>query len=292
MPVLNETYKMRPRHTWYSKILRKLFKFRRNKLLPSRIIPDSEIVESVNREKQLIIQVVNGGLGDHLVYSALPELLWKQKGVKTLISTKSIYRNDEIWQYVWEKNPYVTFTDDFGWCIRKPVGNHSDFKTENDYLNSLFGLQGDDCPKLYYDTIALSELRGCTVVDASFGPSGKANGYYEGEFHDKYIAYLKELVSEFVLLTYSNFPKLNPLQKRIVDEFSPRLYEVDSLLTLSSVLVSAKQRYLMYSGSASLSAALGVSSVILCNRRACEFFLYSKNEYIQLTASKYEVSNE
>ena len=80
MLILSENFKMRPKHNWYSKIIRKYYKIRINLIKPENPIKDETIKEKVEKERELVIQVTCGGLGDHLIYSSLPELLWKQKG--------------------------------------------------------------------------------------------------------------------------------------------------------------------------------------------------------------------
>ena len=282
MPVLDEKFKMSPKYNWYSKILRGIFKIRRNKLFPPKPISDRDIFSMAEAGKKLVIQVFNGGLGDHLVYSALPELLWKQKQIKVYISTRSVFRNQQIWDFVWGRNPYAAFTDDNGWYIHRPLPFHEECKTVNAYLMRLFHLDADDSPRIYYRPQVISLLEGKTVIDASFGPSGRANGYFEKVFLQKFINYIRQNVGDFVLLKYSNVKYENPLQMELVKCFSPQIAIVDSIERLCDVLASAQKRYLMYSGSASVSAALKLESVVLCNRCSCENFKYSINSYIKL----------
>lgn len=56
--------------------------------------------------KKLVIQQSWGGLGDNLQFSTLPELL-SNHGVEVFVSTNNAYRNLEIKELVWDKNPYV-----------------------------------------------------------------------------------------------------------------------------------------------------------------------------------------
>lgn len=54
-----------------------------------------------------IILISNGGLGDNLAFSTLPEELSKQKKVNIFIHSKSKFRNKEIYDLVWGCNPYI-----------------------------------------------------------------------------------------------------------------------------------------------------------------------------------------
>lgn len=284
MPILTENFKMRPKHNWYSKIIRKYFKIRVNLTKLRRPIPDSDIREKVEKEKQLVIQIPFGGLGDHLIYSSLPELLWKQKGIKTLISDKSIFRSRAIPEFVWKLNPYVEFNSEKGWFIHRPLKN--DYPTLDEYLQHLFNLEGDGHPKVYYKPKTISQLKGKTIVDPSFGASGKANGYFEPDFHRSVVAYIADNVGNFVLITHRHAHIRNELRNRIETVFKPAHYSVATIEQLADLLFSARARYLLYSGSASLSAALRLPSIVLCNRKAVPNFQYGINKYVDLMENK------
>jgi hypothetical protein len=58
------------------------------------------------REKK-IIYVANGGLGDNLAFSTLPEEFSRQNNAKVYVHYKSKFRNKEIYDLVWGCNPYV-----------------------------------------------------------------------------------------------------------------------------------------------------------------------------------------
>ena len=283
MPILTENFKMRPKHNWYSKIIRKYYKIRVNVTKPRNPIPDKNILEKVQREKELVIQIILGGLGDHLIYSSLPELLWKQKGVKTFISNKSVFRSEAIRHFIWELNPYVTFTDEKGWFIYKPLENN--FSTWDEYLQRLFNLQGNGCPKVYYKPSLIEKLKGKTIVDPLFGPSGKANGYYEPEFHKRFVAFLESNVGDFILLTNKHTHTKNQLEAEIKRILKPPCFNISRIEDLADVLFSAGNRYLLHSGAASLSAALNLRSVILNYLKPSAYtsFKYNVNSYVDLT---------
>lgn len=282
MPVLGENYKMRPKHNWYSKIIRKYYKIRIKNLMPQNPIPDAQILAKAEKEKKLVIQVANGGLGDHLLYSSLPELLWKQKGIKTFISNKSVFRSQVIFDFVWQLNPYVTFTDETGWYTYKALDHN--FPTLDEYFQKLFGLTGDGHPKVYYKPNPIEQLKGKTIVDPSFGPSGKANGYFDTDFYRRFIEYLKSHVGEFVLITHQHSGTKNDFQELIIKEFRPECYSVSTIEEFSDVLYSAKERYLLHSGGASLVAALRLESNILNYIKPSTYdsFKYYVNNYIDL----------
>ena len=55
----------------------------------------------------VFLKAFHGGLGDSLQFSTLPEEFAKQKGRKTYIVPDAPFRNQEIYDLVWGKNPYV-----------------------------------------------------------------------------------------------------------------------------------------------------------------------------------------
>ena len=55
----------------------------------------------------VFLKAYHGGLGDALQFSTLPEEFYKQQGRKTYIVEDAPFRNQEIYDLVWGKNPYV-----------------------------------------------------------------------------------------------------------------------------------------------------------------------------------------
>ena len=55
----------------------------------------------------VILGAWNGGLGDQLQFSTLPEEFYKQQARETYIADGSEFRNKEIYDLVWGKNPYI-----------------------------------------------------------------------------------------------------------------------------------------------------------------------------------------
>ncbi len=282
MSVIKEDFKMRPKHNWYSKIVRKFYKIRVNKIKPKNPIPDKQILEKAQKEKELVIQPICGGLGDHLTYSSLPELLLKQKGIKTYISNYSVFDSKAICDFVWGYNPHIEFTDRKGWFTYQQP-EHS-FLSMDKYFQSLFELDGDGLPKIYYKPKIIKQIKGKTIVDPSFGPAGKANGYFEPDFEKKFIEYFKKEDHELILILHRHSNRKNRLEEKLKKSFSPACYEIRTIQELVDVLSSAENRYILHSGTASISAALNKKSNVLNYYKppACNHFKYSCNNHIDL----------
>ena len=63
----------------------------------------------------VILSAYHGGLGDNLQFSTLPEQFYKQQGRKTYIRDGATFRNEGIYQLVWEFNPYVKGIKEGDW---------------------------------------------------------------------------------------------------------------------------------------------------------------------------------
>lgn len=55
----------------------------------------------------VVLWVESGGLGDHLIYSTLPEL-FARRGHRVYISNRTPTRNDEVRSLLYGENPFVT----------------------------------------------------------------------------------------------------------------------------------------------------------------------------------------
>ncbi|MFZ2072723.1 MAG: hypothetical protein WAV10_03540 [Minisyncoccia bacterium] len=255
----------------------------RIKLLKKRKpLTNTEAVEMAHKNKKLVIQIMYGGLGDHLIYSSLPRLLWEKYKIKTEISNKSLYRSPEIRKFVWESNPYVTFTDKKGWSFG---GNVPENKTFDRIMQEMFDLESNGSPEVFYKSNRTIEVLNKTIVDVSFGPAGKvAYKYHTEEFLDSLVKYIKKNLSEFILITHTGDGYSNrEAEKRLIKEFNPPHFDVSTLSDLADVYTSAKERYLLFSGSASVVAALKQPSTILCNMYIDQRFAYkSINKYIDI----------
>jgi len=115
------------------------------------------------------ISAYHGGLGDSLQFSTLPEELYKQKGIVTYIWDQAFFRNQEICNLVWGKNPYIKGIKSGKWN----VGDTPEIKFENITGNCisnwefLHGLNPvNKYPKIYYQPNKL-DLSEFIIVDVS-----------------------------------------------------------------------------------------------------------------------------
>jgi len=257
--------------------------FERGKFLynaKGRFVRNRYNVYVMQRTGRLVLKVGYGGLGDHLIYSSLPRLLAQQRNIRALVSTRSARRSPEIMEFVWGRNPYVAFTSARGYRYLGEGDRRC--SNLNEMMEGYFGLQGEGLPEIYYAPKCIPEIEGRYIVDATYGPSGFANGYEDQDFEESYIEFLRKEAKDFVLIklgrTYANLR----LQERVLQVFKPDTITVNHLSEMADALYSCRMSFLLYTGSASLAAAIRKPSKVICRRRSNPYFVYATNEYIDI----------
>ena len=61
-----------------------------------------KLKEDLNMDSDVYLAAYHGGLGDSLQFSTLPEEFYKQQGRKTYVWGGATFRNQEIYDLVWE----------------------------------------------------------------------------------------------------------------------------------------------------------------------------------------------
>lgn len=111
-----------------------------------------------------------GGLGDCLQFSTLPEQFFKQQGRKTYILESAPFRNQEIYELVWGKNPYILGKKEGPWNAGDtpeiPYSNVAGNIISN--WEKLHGLNPVNVyPKIYYEPEKHLDVKEIFIVDFS-----------------------------------------------------------------------------------------------------------------------------
>ena len=118
----------------------------------------------------IFLKAYHGGLGDSLQFSTLPEQFAKQHGKKTYILESAPFRNPEIYDLVWGKNPYVEGKKEGVWNAGDtPEISYSNLMN-NTILNweKLHGLEPINThPKIYYEPENHKDVKDIFIVDFS-----------------------------------------------------------------------------------------------------------------------------
>ena len=120
------------------------------------------------RERPRFVLCVQGGLGDHLVHSTLPEELTRM-GYDVFTSHSSLHRNLEIYELVWGSNPYV-----LGHVQHEPaVPLDIELFAGHPHIQRIemsYGVHrtGNLTPRLYRQHSIIPELSGKTLVHLQY----------------------------------------------------------------------------------------------------------------------------
>ena len=117
----------------------------------------------------------HGGLGDALQFSTLPEEFLKQQDRKTYIVADAPFRNEGIYDLVWDKNPYVLGKKFGEWNagdLPSIPYREDGFLEENGTRNMIsnwekfHGLQPTNkYPKIYYEPEKNEDVKNLFIVD-------------------------------------------------------------------------------------------------------------------------------
>lgn len=199
--------------------------------------------------KTLIIEIQNGGLGDHLFYSHLPRIAKETHAYdKVFLSTHSLFRSDEYKKLVWDTNPYLDgFTDEKGiFFLPQSVGE------DENLLDSIMLLYGIDDgirfhePEIYFQPPINEELRDVIIYDPNFIS-------YTGD-----IAKGETVKNWFIENDIAVDFQMKKLNHRYLGISGLKTIETSSLTEFCSLIVSAKRIYCLTTGTATLAAAFKV----------------------------------
>ena len=112
----------------------------------------------------------HGGLGDSLQFSTLPEEFYKQQGRTTYIWDKGPFRNPEIYDLVWGKNPYVKGKKSAPDRNAGDLAEYSNRKKTGDWIKDWeFGYMDskptNSLPKIYYKPEQVEGFEDTILVD-------------------------------------------------------------------------------------------------------------------------------
>ncbi len=204
--------------------------------------------------KPFIVCFEYGGLGDHLVWSSIPKLVYEKYGIKMGISKFSEFRNSGIYDFVWKNNPYTYPSDEKGEkynCTNYGGENYSEI------YQALFGVKGE-LFDLYYAPQIRPEARNKTVCDFTFVSAG-AQGYDKKKFRNAMVSYLKDQEDELILICREE----NGLITFVKENMGLEVIHYNSIEELADLLCSAERRILVASGARCLAAAYEQPSTII-----------------------------
>ena len=248
--------------------------------------------------KRIVICQPWGGLGDNLQYSTLPELFSKN-GYEVYISQNNNVRNDEIFDLVWHKNPYIkgisSDTPNAGECknVHWPPEEQNEYFIHRIEISHGFS-KTNFYPKIYYNPTCIQDVCNDILIDLT-----GSSQVFNIEKYIEYIDYFAPLIENKEFIKIIKFDKIN------VDKIFDYVYEylkkkiphisylkITSLLNYCDVIKSCDTIIIINSGINSLASAIKQDDLkpnILCYNPFSHFspekykgsYHYKNVEYFQ-----------
>lgn len=239
-----------------------------------------------------------GGLGDHLSLSTLPEE-WTKQGYEVLLSYQNIHRNLEIHELVWKTNPYIKgYTPDSAYYITTEESlelNQERKLTNESFIESLerkYGIfnTGNKIPKLYRQHNLITELEGKTILNFQ----SITQPYESGYVLDKLDQLIKELnIQEEDIFELEIEADVNTFKDRffnlhesqsITTNFNK--YKITNIFQHCDVIYSCKNYITLHSGGAVLASAINNSNTFVIMNESIrnvydtKTFIFPNQKYI------------
>jgi hypothetical protein len=205
--------------------------------------------------KDIIIYEQYGGLGDNLQFSTLPEEFSKL-GYNVYIHTSSKFKNKEIFDLIWGKNPYIkgfmNKTPNAGtnkwWPSNIPQHENNSFIETVELRHGLN--KNNKYPKLYYTPNLIEELKDTIIIDLN-ADAQKSNIINNiNKFHIE----INKQTNDNDKIKVINYINLNFNNKTLLNNYDS--YECDNIYKLCDIIFSCKTFICTYSGTSVLASAI------------------------------------
>jgi hypothetical protein len=233
-----------------------------------------------------------GGLGDNLQFSSLPRL-YHEQGIDFYLSNQNAYRNSEIYEFCWGKNPYVKGIVDhpptIGSCAPpSPPGKADNIIAASEIRHGFLGKS--KYPEIYYKPNYIEELSNKILVDLS------AHSVITCGIETLYnVEKLHKLIDENIPSENVLFVKLNHIDTNFLTHkfnFPEKSFLINNLFHYADCIHSCKEYYCMYSGGNSMASGIKFkySSKVKINcflyrslqeHKDMGFFVYDNVNYIE-----------
>jgi hypothetical protein len=203
-----------------------------------------------------------GGLGDHLIYTTLPEL-YSKLGYKVYISSKSVYRTDEMYDLVWKLNPYIEGISDlprnagrykFLECLFDDKGPcEIKNKTSGNFIKDIEMLHGltngyRKYPVLYYKPKLINELENVLLYDTKSFSSPQSD--------KELTSFFKDVIKKYPELKVKKINYINKIENRDIEDIKTDKYDIKDISHLCDAIFSCKVLAAGFSGSSVLASAI------------------------------------
>lgn len=149
-------------------------------------------LDNLKQTKRLVLDLEFGGLGDCLILTSLPRLLFEQHGIEFYLSerSRSVFRHPDIAALCFEMNPYFKGFRPDNEALRpqgfvRDLGLYTFFTDRGGLSASLklerqFSVRGEGLPEIFYTPKKISGYEKVLVCDKHWY-SGEKFGLYNNE---------------------------------------------------------------------------------------------------------------
>ncbi|MEY2672074.1 MAG: hypothetical protein RL687_491, partial [Candidatus Parcubacteria bacterium] len=236
-------------------------------------------IERIIREKEIIVKIPFGGLGDCLVYTSLPRLLYEKYGVKFYLdeSCRDIFRNSEIFDLCFGKNPYfhgfkkTTKPYEFREFVQiSQIYSEKSRFSLTELLEKDFCLNGEGLPEIFYTPKKQDELSNTILIDNNWYSGRKWGLYNDMTLQQKKI---EEIMRD----------KPN-LKIQYVTPTAQSIFEYIDMLHSAAFFIS------LFSGGNALAAALHIPAIVIVPENiegaSLSYFHFSKSNITYIRNKK------
>jgi hypothetical protein len=210
-------------------------------------------IKKIIKDKEIVVSLSHGALGDCMVWTSLPRLLKEKYNVDFYLSEDSRLRikNSEILKLCFELNPYFNgfkkSNNEFEFKLFPSEYKIWDFcmngytRNQCEELERIFNLKSHGRPEIYYAPKKLSGYKNIATVDLNW-TSGQKMGLYNN----------------------------HKLINRFIDDFTKRGLEVEyikpaklSIFEYIDRIYSSSEYLCLFSGGNVVSAALNIKATVV-----------------------------
>jgi hypothetical protein len=204
------------------------------------------------------------GLGDNLQVSTIPRRFFEKYGYKGVyISNSNPYRNIEIKELIWDKNPYIAgFTDKKG--INIVDNGLVKFDGVTPWIANMERIYGFEPPytprpEIYYDFKSedVFNVKEKTIVDITC--SNENDTMNKINYRQNIKKYFNKLNTKITLVRLNNIKTTKTFTDYTNEIISNNDYEfidIDSIYDYCEIIKNCKDYICTFSGSHSLAAAI------------------------------------
>lgn len=221
-------------------------------------------------KRTLILEIPEGGLGDHLIYSHIPRIAKQTKKYdRVYISNFSKFRRAEHKTYIWAMNPYIDgFIDLPGKIVRFYFDESKFINKKNNLLDMImkfYGLNDNKkahLPEIYYKPKKLKNLCSLNIAEFNF-----VSNLYDKTFLTKLYNYFK--INKIKIdAQFETNNTLNKLSNKFIND--------KSFGEFCDIVYSCNHIYCLASGTSILLAAFNkFDSTVFYSKKVDKKFLVS-----------------